>query len=37
MAARRRVVITGLGVATPIGIGMDDFWEGLLQQRCGIR
>jgi 3-oxoacyl-[acyl-carrier-protein] synthase II len=31
------VVITGLGVATPIGIGMDAFWEGLLQQRCGIR
>jgi len=37
MAARRRVVITGLGVATPIGIGMDAFWEGLLQRRCGIR
>ncbi len=37
MAARRRVVITGLGVATPIGIGMDAFWEGLLQGRCGIR
>jgi len=37
MAAKRRVVITGLGVATPIGIGMDSFWEGLLQQRCGIR
>ena len=37
MAVDRRVVITGLGVVTPIGIGMDAFWEGLLQQRCGIR
>lgn len=37
MATKRRVVITGLGVATPIGIGMDAFWEALLQQRCGIR
>ena len=37
MASRRRVVITGLGVATPIGIGSDAFWEGLLQKRCGIR
>jgi len=34
---KRRVVITGLGVATPIGIGIDAFWEGLLQKRCGIR
>lgn len=37
MAAKRRVVITGLGVATPIGIGMDAFWEALLHKRCGIR
>lgn len=37
MTGRRRVVITGLGVATPIGIGIDRMWESLLQQRCGIR
>jgi 3-oxoacyl-[acyl-carrier-protein] synthase II len=37
MTTKRRVVITGLGVATPIGIGIDAFWEGLLQKRCGIR
>lgn len=33
----RRVVITGLGVATPIGIGIDAYWEGLLQGRCGLK
>ncbi len=37
MAGKHRVVITGLGVASPIGIGIDAFWEGLLQRRCGIR
>jgi 3-oxoacyl-[acyl-carrier-protein] synthase II len=37
MPPRRRVVITGLGVATPIGIGIEAFWEALLLQRCGIR
>jgi len=37
MPSRRRVVITGLGVATPIGIGIDAFWEALLDGRCGIR
>jgi len=32
----RRVVVTGLGVASPIGIGIDPFWEGLLEKRCGL-
>lgn len=32
----RRVVVTGLGVATPIGLGVDAFWDSLLQGRCGI-
>jgi len=32
----QRVVITGLGVVTPIGIGIEEFWEGLKKGRNGI-
>lgn len=37
MVAKQRVVITGLGVATPIGFGIEAFWDSLIQKRCGIR
>lgn len=33
---KRRVVITGLGVLTAIGIGKDDFWANLLRGKSGI-
>ena len=33
----RRVVITGFGCVTPIGIGRDEFWSGLESGRSGIR
>ncbi|MEU6225973.1 beta-ketoacyl-[acyl-carrier-protein] synthase family protein [Streptomyces sp. NPDC047042] len=33
----RRVVVTGLGAVTPLGIGVPDLWRGLLEGRCGIR
>ena len=33
----RQVVITGLGAVTPIGIGRDAFWQGLLAARSGVR
>jgi 3-oxoacyl-[acyl-carrier-protein] synthase II len=33
---QREVVITGLGVISPIGIGPDDFWDSLVQRRSGI-
>ncbi len=36
MAAKRRVVITGLGVATPIGLGIEAFWDALIRKQCGI-
>ena len=31
-----RVVITGVGVISPIGIGKDRFWQSLLEGRSGI-
>ncbi|MEW6067307.1 MAG: beta-ketoacyl-[acyl-carrier-protein] synthase family protein [Nitrospirota bacterium] len=33
----RRVVITGIGILSPIGIGKDEYWEGLFQGRTGFR
>lgn len=33
---KRRVVITGIGVISSIGIGKDAFWEALRQGRSGI-
>ena len=33
---RDRVVVTGIGVVTPIGIGREDFWRGLLSGQNGI-
>ncbi|MDR1923439.1 MAG: beta-ketoacyl-ACP synthase II [Planctomycetaceae bacterium] len=32
----RRVVITGLGIVSPIGIGLDVFWEAVQAETCGI-
>lgn len=32
----KRVVITGLGAITPIGIGKDNFWKSLLEGKSGI-
>ena len=34
---KRRVVITGIGPITPIGITRDGFWTGLQQQRSAVR
>ncbi|MBI5855512.1 MAG: beta-ketoacyl-ACP synthase II [Nitrospirae bacterium] len=32
----RRVVITGLGIVSPIGIGVPEFWKAALEGRSGI-
>ncbi|SFE54622.1 3-oxoacyl-[acyl-carrier-protein] synthase II [Paenibacillus algorifonticola] len=31
-----RVVVTGLGVVSPLGIGVETFWEGMLAGKSGI-
>jgi 3-oxoacyl-[acyl-carrier-protein] synthase II len=33
----RRVVITGLGVVTPAGVGIDEFWQAVLAGRQAVR
>ena len=32
----QRVVVTGMGVLTPLGIGVDAFWNGLVEGRSGV-
>ncbi len=34
---RDRVVVTGIGPVTPVGVGVEDFWTGLTTGRNGIR
>jgi len=34
---RPKVVVTGIGPVTPIGIGISTFWEGLTAGRNGVR
>lgn len=33
---QRRVVITGIGAVTPIGIGREGLWEGITRGRTGV-
>ena len=32
----QRVVITGMGIISPLGCDVDTFWNNLLQGKCGI-
>lgn len=34
---KNRVVITGIGAVTPIGIGKDNFWQALIAGKNGIK
>ncbi|MCX7793661.1 MAG: beta-ketoacyl-ACP synthase II [Thermodesulfovibrionales bacterium] len=33
---KRRVVVTGLGLVTPLGIGVSETWEALIQGKSGV-
>jgi len=32
----KRVVVTGLGAVTPIGNNVEEFWNGIVEGKCGI-
>lgn len=35
-AIMRRVVVTGMGAVTPIGIGVEAFWENVKKKTLGF-
>ncbi len=37
MNEKRNIVITGIGVVSPIGIGKNAYWEGLIEGKTGFK
>jgi 3-oxoacyl-[acyl-carrier-protein] synthase II len=37
MSPGRTAVVTGIGPVTPVGIGVEDFWSGMVGGRNGVR
>lgn len=33
----RRVVVTGMGIVSPFGVGLDTFWDNIIQGKSGIK
>ena len=34
--AKRRVVVTGMGAVTPIGLSVDEFWQSIKDRKPGV-
>lgn len=32
----KRIVITGMGAVTPLGIGVSEYWNNLIEGKCGV-
>ncbi len=32
----KKIYITGMGAVTPVGIGVNDYWDALVEGQCGI-
>jgi 3-oxoacyl-[acyl-carrier-protein] synthase II len=37
ISLKKRVVVTGMGAITPVGIGKDEFWQSLIDGKSGIQ
>src|SRR5688572_28639326 len=37
IGSMRDVVITGVGIVSPIGVGRDDVWTAVIERRSGVR
>ncbi len=33
---KKKIVITGMGAVTPIGSGVEEYWNNLIAGACGI-
>jgi 3-oxoacyl-[acyl-carrier-protein] synthase II len=36
-STRKRIVVTGMGIVSPLGCGVDHVWKGLINGCSGIR